>query len=486
MPSPREGRATRSRGSEDEFVLFLQGIPSQCRWQELKDLVRQTALHIRQAVVYDDQNGFPTGLGQIIVKNEDEAWRTYQRLSTNGWYGQSLVVTLARTSMPTQPIAGPTKSPSACMMPSSFVSGYTTPPQAPQNLAIPSSPMTPEPPMPPSPPYSGSEYVPMMSPMGMQPSFSPHQRHHSQPFIPIFADPLVHTMHQGGIPPSPILSVHQPNIFVDQPLPYPPILPYPPHHHHHHHHHPHGPSPLQPLQDAQLNSIHMNGRPPPPGYPHKAGLYHSHASSSPPTSLCPPRRTVLVQNLSLDAKASELEDFFADAGTIDRCHIPTDPTTGRPRGYAKITLRTADEAKGAAALYNNTFFMGLKLRVRVDRSNATIAEPFSGFPLHWRAKTHLPLPHPHPHHAHAYSYSYSYAPGPFWSDLPEANGIPLHQIDPSVEITSSPSQKDIPSSSSSASSASSCGDPPSLRQPLVVNGSGVAADKGGGVVNDPV
>lgn len=40
--------------------------------------MRQTALHIRQAVVYDDHHGFPTGLGQIIVKNEDEAWRTYR------------------------------------------------------------------------------------------------------------------------------------------------------------------------------------------------------------------------------------------------------------------------------------------------------------------------------------------------------------------------------------------------------------------------
>lgn len=42
--------------------------------------MRQTALHIRQAVVYDDSHGFPTGLGQIIVKNEDEAWRTYREL----------------------------------------------------------------------------------------------------------------------------------------------------------------------------------------------------------------------------------------------------------------------------------------------------------------------------------------------------------------------------------------------------------------------
>lgn len=59
-------------------ILLRMQIPAHCRWQELKDLVRQTALHIRQAVVYDDQQGYPTGLGQIIVKNEDEAWRTYR------------------------------------------------------------------------------------------------------------------------------------------------------------------------------------------------------------------------------------------------------------------------------------------------------------------------------------------------------------------------------------------------------------------------
>lgn len=90
----RDKGRSRSRRSDDEFVVFLQGvrsnmkahwfkadknqIPSHCRWQELKDLVRQTALHIRQAVVYDDSHGFPTGLGQIIIKNEDEAWRTYR------------------------------------------------------------------------------------------------------------------------------------------------------------------------------------------------------------------------------------------------------------------------------------------------------------------------------------------------------------------------------------------------------------------------
>ncbi|KAJ6180034.1 hypothetical protein N7519_010495 [Penicillium mononematosum] len=137
----RDKARPRSRRSDDEFVVFLQGIPPHCRWQELKDLVRQTALHIRQAVVYDDSHGFPTGLGQIIVKNEEEAWRTYHRLSTCGWDGQSLVVTLARTSTPTKPIAGPTRSPA--MMPG-YMSGHSTPPLVHGNMAMPPSPVSPD------------------------------------------------------------------------------------------------------------------------------------------------------------------------------------------------------------------------------------------------------------------------------------------------------------------------------------------------------
>lgn len=112
---------------------MLLKVPAHCRWQELKDFVRQTAMHIRQAVVYDDPHGYPTGIGQIIVKNEDEAWRTFStslsqtgtkqiadvcvfvagKLAATGWDGQVLTVTLAKASAPTKPIAGPKQSPSA-------------------------------------------------------------------------------------------------------------------------------------------------------------------------------------------------------------------------------------------------------------------------------------------------------------------------------------------------------------------------------------
>lgn len=64
------------------------------------------------------------------------------RLSTNGWEGQSLVVTLARTSAPTKPVAGPTRSPLAMMQ--GYMSGYSTPPQSQGNMTMPPSPVSPE------------------------------------------------------------------------------------------------------------------------------------------------------------------------------------------------------------------------------------------------------------------------------------------------------------------------------------------------------
>ncbi|KAE8350202.1 hypothetical protein BDV28DRAFT_151151 [Aspergillus coremiiformis] len=341
MPPPQKGKQ-KLRASDEEFVLFLQGIPAHCRWQELKDLVRQTALHIRQAVVYDDPHGFPTGLGQIIVKNEDEAWRTYHRLSTNGWEGQSLVVTLARTSSPTRPIAGPTKSP-PCVMSSNYVAGYSTPPKVSQNMAVPPSPISPEPMIAgSSPTYPPPEYghAPVMS--------LPHQS-----YIPIYPDPLSQPM--PGIPSSPAL---RPS-FCD-PLTFPVYAPY-------------HISPIPPFHDP--SSLHLN----PGRTPHKPT--YAYAYTYPPTPIPfytshpqgnsarpPPRRTIFIQNLSPTTTRADLQSHLQDAGTIESCEMPLDPTTNRCKGFARITFRTVDEAKRAIVHYNNTLFLNAKIRVKVDRS----------------------------------------------------------------------------------------------------------------------
>ncbi|KAL4956705.1 hypothetical protein BDW69DRAFT_73734 [Aspergillus filifer] len=320
-------RLGRSRGSDEEFVLFLQGIPARCRWQELKDMVRQTALHIRQAVVYDDHHGFPTGLGQIIVKNEDEAWRTYRRLSTSGWEGQSLVVTLARTSSPTRPIAGPTKSPS-CVVQPSFQAGYATPPSISRATAIPPSPMSTDSVIPPSPTNPSPDYAVFVS---------------HQPFMPVFADPL-------AIPSSPVM---QPS-FCD-PMGFGIVPTYAMSHPMH-----------QPVISNSFGLGHLS-------QPPRKQLYipnNQFTATYPRQNL---RRSVVVQNLNPTTTEEDLYAFLQEAIQVKYCEIQRmhpdfHPQPARNKITARVTLRSAEDAKRAVAVFNNTFFLRSKIRVRLDRS----------------------------------------------------------------------------------------------------------------------
>ncbi|KAL4866850.1 hypothetical protein BDV12DRAFT_130156 [Aspergillus spectabilis] len=321
-----KGRAARTRGSEEEFVLFLQGIPSRCRWQELKDLVRQTALHIRQAVVYDDYHGFPTGLGQIIVKNEDEAWRTYHRLSTNGWEGQSLVVTLARTSSPTRPIAGPTKSP-PCIIQPTYVAGYSASPGMSRNMAIPPSPIFAEAVVSSSPTYHTTEYGP-----GPSPIFTPRQTvigvPNSPTLQPLFCDPMgFNAIH----PYAMSHQMHQPIIANSMRL---------------------GLS----NRSTPRKSLYNHNNPPAPTYPRQNF-----------------RRNIVIQNLNPATTDQDLQAFLQETVTVDHCEVvpmntSLDTRFTRYRATARITLRSAEEAKRAVALYNNTIFMHFRIRVKIDRS----------------------------------------------------------------------------------------------------------------------
>ncbi|KAL4884324.1 hypothetical protein BJY04DRAFT_182198 [Aspergillus karnatakaensis] len=342
-------RAPRSRGSEEEFVLFLQGIPARCRWQELKDLVRQTALHIRQAVVYDDHHGFPTGLGQIIVKNEDEAWRTYHRLSTNGWEGQSLVVTLARTSSPTRPIAGPTRSPPSMIQPT-YVTGYSTSPVMSRIMALPPSPVSTERVVPSSPTYQSTEYGPIPSPIFAS----------QQSFVAIFADPLGHTV--TGVPNSPTL---QPS-FCD-PMTFGTIPSYAVSHQMH-----------QPMMANGFRpGLHNRSTP-------RKSLYNYNNPSAPTCPRQSFRRNIVIQNLNPATTDQDLLAFLQETVTVEHCEVvpmntSLDTRFTRYRATARVTLGSAEEAKRAVALYNNTTFMRFRIRVRIDRS-ALQSDPCSLVP----------------------------------------------------------------------------------------------------------
>ncbi|KAL4758829.1 RNA-binding protein [Aspergillus foveolatus] len=424
FPPRGKGRGSRNRGTEEEYVLFLQGIPPRCRWQELKDLVRQTALHIRQAVVYDDHHGFPTGLGQIIVKEEDEAWRTYHRLSTNGWEGQSLVVTLARTSAPTRPIAGPTKSP--CIIQPGYVTGYSPPPRMARNSAIPPSPVPTEPVVPSSPTYHSADYSGMVNPI-----YVSHQT-----YVPVFTDPLYQAV--SGVPNSPTL---QPS-FCD-PMVFGLIPPYAMSHQMH-----------PPVIANSFRQSH-------PGTAPGKGMhsYNAYSSTSPSYPCQNLRRSILIQNLNPTTTEHDLLDFLQESVAIEKCeilppHTISNSQTTRNRLTARVTLRSAEDAKRVVALYNNTIFMRFRIRVKVDKST--------------------------PH-----TFSYDLAPDQYHSNAAE---LPT-SVGRAAQLQFTPSQTETLSSDSDEQTRESespqckvtdpCPEakpkskPVDICRPLVVNGSGV-------------
>ena len=57
-----------------------------------------------------------------------------------------------------------------------------------------------------------------------------------------------------------------------------------------------------------------------------------------------------VGNLSFDTTKQDLEALFAQHGTVTDVHLPTDRESGRPRGFAFVTM----DSKGAmdAAIKN--------------------------------------------------------------------------------------------------------------------------------------
>jgi RNA recognition motif-containing protein len=73
--------------------------------------------------------------------------------------------------------------------------------------------------------------------------------------------------------------------------------------------------------------------------------------------------SIYIGNLSYEVKEEDLNQVFADYGTVKRVHIPSDRETGRPRGFAFIEMESeADEDKAIEAL-DGAEWMSRELKV---------------------------------------------------------------------------------------------------------------------------
>jgi RNA recognition motif-containing protein len=76
---------------------------------------------------------------------------------------------------------------------------------------------------------------------------------------------------------------------------------------------------------------------------------------------------LFVANLDFKVTENDLQDTFAAYGTIVEANFVTDRTTGRPRGFAFVTMNSPEEAQKAIDALNGKELGARALSVNVAR-----------------------------------------------------------------------------------------------------------------------
>src|SRR5262249_54359465 len=74
---------------------------------------------------------------------------------------------------------------------------------------------------------------------------------------------------------------------------------------------------------------------------------------------------LFVGNLDFKVTENDLQDAFAAYGTVVEANLVTDRTTGRPRGFAFVTMSSPEEAQKAIDGLNGKDLGGRALNVNV-------------------------------------------------------------------------------------------------------------------------
>ncbi len=76
---------------------------------------------------------------------------------------------------------------------------------------------------------------------------------------------------------------------------------------------------------------------------------------------------LFVGNLSFNTTENDLQDAFAAHGTVVETNLMVDRMSGRPRGFAFVTMGSPDEAQKAIAALNGKELDGRALTVNIAR-----------------------------------------------------------------------------------------------------------------------
>ncbi len=79
---------------------------------------------------------------------------------------------------------------------------------------------------------------------------------------------------------------------------------------------------------------------------------------------------LFVGNLSYNITTDQINEKFAQFGTVVEAMVMTDKFTGRSKGFAFVTMGSADEANAAVTALNETEWDGRNMVVNVARPRA--------------------------------------------------------------------------------------------------------------------
>jgi cold-inducible RNA-binding protein len=76
---------------------------------------------------------------------------------------------------------------------------------------------------------------------------------------------------------------------------------------------------------------------------------------------------IYVGNLSYSVTQDTLQGLFSQHGEVEEVHVPTDRHTGRPRGFAFVTMPNDQEAQAAIDALNGVDLEGRAMNVNKAR-----------------------------------------------------------------------------------------------------------------------
>src|SRR3977135_3950695 len=89
-------------------------------------------------------------------------------------------------------------------------------------------------------------------------------------------------------------------------------------------------------------------------------------------------RRLYVGNLPYETGENDLQDLFAQAGTVESVKVMRDMATGRARGFAFVEMSTAEEAQKATPQLNDHQMGGRGLTVNEARPKPERSGGFGG------------------------------------------------------------------------------------------------------------